>query len=93
MQRRRLLLAALAGTLATLSRPADAALRMPPPEMTRPEEPLMDDMDATVEEAQYGPPPRRGRRRRRCWIEARRIPFRDRWGRLRYRIVEREVCR
>ncbi|MGG5809686.1 hypothetical protein [Falsiroseomonas sp. CW058] len=42
------------------------------------------------EEAQYGGG---RRRRRRCWIETRRVPFRDRWGRVRYRLVEREVCR
>lgn len=49
----------------------------------------------------WGPPPPgwgpggpgRGRRRPRCWIETRQIPFRDRWGRLRYRTVQREVCR
>jgi hypothetical protein len=93
MERRRLFLAGLAGTIAALSRPAEAALSFPPPEMTRPEELLLDEMDVPLEEAQYGAPPGRGRRRRRCWIEARRIRFRDRWGRLRTRIVEREVCR
>ena len=41
----------------------------------------------------YGPPPRRGRRRRRCWIERRPVVFYDRFGRPRRRIVEREVCR
>jgi hypothetical protein len=41
--------------------------------------------------AQYGPPPRR--RRRRCWIERQRVMVRDRFGRVRPRIVEREVCR
>ncbi len=93
MERRHFFLAGLAGTLAALARPADAARSMPPPEMTRPEELLMDDMDATFEEAQYGPPGRGRGRRRRCWIETRRVPFRDRWGRVRTRIVEREVCR
>lgn len=41
----------------------------------------------------YGPPPRRFRRRRRCWIERRPVVFYDRFGRPRRRIVEREVCR
>ncbi len=41
----------------------------------------------------YGPPPRRYRRRRRCWIERRPVVFYDRFGRPRRRIVEREVCR
>jgi hypothetical protein len=40
----------------------------------------------------YGPPPRR-RRRGHCWIERRRVVTYDRFGRLRRRIVEREVCR
>lgn len=40
----------------------------------------------------YGPPPRRGRRRR-CWVERRRVVTYDRFGRPRRRIVEREVCR
>lgn len=38
----------------------------------------------------YGPPPRR---RRRCWVERRRVVSYDRFGRPRRRIVEREVCR
>ena len=41
----------------------------------------------------YGPPPRRFRRRRRCWIERRPVVFYDRFGRPRRRLVEREVCR
>lgn len=50
--------------------------------------------DALLVPAQfYGPPPRRGRRRRRCWIERRPVVFYDRFGRPRRRIVEREVCR
>ena len=93
MERRRFFLAGLAGTLAALTRPADAALSFPPPEMTRPDELLMDEFDATLEEVQYGPPGRGRGRRRRCWIETRRVPFRDRWGRVRYRLVERQVCR
>lgn len=95
MERRRFFLAGLAGTIAALARPADAALRMPPPEVTRPEELLMEELEARVEEAQYyhAPPPGHRRRRRRCWIEARRLPFRDRWGNVRWRVVEREVCR
>ncbi|SFK82306.1 hypothetical protein [Falsiroseomonas stagni] len=90
MERRRFLLAGLAGTLA---RPADAARSTPPPEMTRPEELLLGDVEATVEDIQYGPPGRGRGRRHRCRIETRRVPFRDRRGRLRYRILEREVCR
>jgi hypothetical protein len=44
---------------------------------------------------QFGPPPYRDRprRRRRCWIERERVIVRDRFGRPRRRIVEREVCR
>ncbi len=41
----------------------------------------------------YGPPPRRFRRRRRCWIERRPVVFYDRFGRPRRRVVAREVCR
>ena len=41
----------------------------------------------------YGPPPRRSRRRRRCWIERRPVVFYDRFGRPRRRVVAREVCR
>ena len=41
----------------------------------------------------YGPPPRRSRRRRRCWIERRPVVFYDRFGRPRRRLVAREVCR
>lgn len=51
-----------------------------------------------VDLAQYGGPPDfdgpRGRRfRRRCRLVQRRVVFRDRFGRLRERFVEREVCR
>jgi hypothetical protein len=45
-----------------------------------------------VEEAQYYGP-RHRRRRRRCWVETRRVPVRDRWGRLHHRLVQQEVCR
>jgi hypothetical protein len=44
----------------------------------------------------YPPPPGSGygwRRRPRCWIERRRVTFRDRFGRWRQRFVERRVCR
>lgn len=49
-------------------------------------------------QAQYreGPPYRERqsrRRRRRCWIERRRVIAQDRFGRTQRRIVEREVCR
>jgi hypothetical protein len=51
--------------------------------------------EAGPEPVQYGPrgygPPRR--RRRRCRIIRERVVFRDRFGRLRERFVEREVCR
>lgn len=33
------------------------------------------------------------RRRRRCWIETRQIRYRDRWGRVRFRTVQQQVCR
>ena len=40
----------------------------------------------------WGPPPGH-RRRRRCWIETRQIRYRDRWGRIRFRTVQQQVCR
>jgi len=40
----------------------------------------------------WGPPPGH-RRRRRCWIETRQVRYRDRWGRVRWRTVEQQVCR
>lgn len=44
--------------------------------------------------AQWGPPPGRGRRRRRrCRVVQRRVAYRDRFGRVRYRLVNREICR
>jgi hypothetical protein len=43
--------------------------------------------------AQWGPPPGRGRRRRRCRVVQRRVAVRDRFGRVRYRLVNREICR
>jgi len=65
---------------------------------------LPSEADALeVTPVQWGPPPPgwggprrgqgRGRARRRCWIETRQVAFRDRWGRVRYRTVQREVCR
>jgi len=41
----------------------------------------------------WGPPPGRHRRRRRCWVETRQVRYRDRWGRLRWRTVQQQVCR
>lgn len=89
MERRRLLVGLLGAfsAAATVALPSEAeALEVTP--------------------VQWGPPPGppgwngpgrgpyRGRGRRpRCWIETRQIPFRDRWGRVRYRTVQREVCR
>jgi hypothetical protein len=59
---------------------------------------LPDGLDGMADEdllvpAQWGPPPGRGRRRRRCRIVQRRVAYRDRYGRVRYRLVDREVCR
>jgi hypothetical protein len=39
-----------------------------------------------------GPPPGH-RRRRRCWVETRQVRYRDRWGRVRWRTVQQQVCR
>lgn len=49
---------------------------------------------ATPAEAQpgWGPPPGH-HRRRRCWIETRQVRYRDRWGRVRWRTVQQQVCR
>jgi hypothetical protein len=51
--------------------------------------------DGGMEEVQYRDPRYGGPRRRRprCRIVRRRVVFRDRFGRLRERFVEREVCR
>jgi hypothetical protein len=60
---------------------------------------LPQDGDRVAEDdlllpAQWGPPPGRGRRRRRrCRLVQRRVAFRDRYGRTRYRLVTREICR
>jgi hypothetical protein len=44
-----------------------------------------------LQEAQYyGGPPRRGRR---CWMEERRVRFRDAYGRVHVRIRPVRVCR
>ncbi|HZH46698.1 MAG TPA: hypothetical protein VEY31_08700 [Roseococcus sp.] len=89
--RRRFVLAGLAAALGLAATPALAKLGhgLEPA-------PLPDPLpEAKPEPVQYGPrgygPPRR--RRRRCRIIRERIVFRDRFGRLRERFVEREVCR
>ena len=80
MQRRGFFLAGLAG-LFVAAAPASAKLGNG-----------LEAAPDMVEPAQYGGP--RGRRfRRRCRLVQRRVVFRDRFGRLRERIVEREVCR
>lgn len=48
--------------------------------------PLTEEDEApAVLEAQY-------RRHRRCRWETRQVRYRDRWGRLRWRMVRRQVC-
>ncbi|PZW51159.1 hypothetical protein C8P66_101381 [Humitalea rosea] len=99
MDRRRLLFTGLAGVLAAAFAVAPAAEALtlsahPAPEPLRadtlPPEPLRAE-PLQAEPAQYRPPPPRGRRR--CWTEQRRVAFRDRYGRIRHRIVQRRVCR
>ena len=88
MQRRGFFLTGIAAMLSAAAVPAAAKLG-------HGLEPAPD----AVEPAQYGRPrdfdggPRGRRFRRRCRIMRRRVTFRDRFGRLRQRIVEREVCR
>lgn len=94
----------LAGTAAALGlKPAWAAMpgdttglaagpapRAEPAVLTGPQaEPGGDD----VEPVQYRDGPPRRHRRPRCWMEARQVRFRDRWGHWRVRTVERRVCR
>lgn len=101
MERRRFLFAGLAGTLAATlggvaAQAATPAMRAPatPQPAAEPAVVREEEVDALMEEVQWGPPPGRGRGRRpRCWIERRRVAFRDRWGRVRHRWVERRVCR
>ena len=84
--RRRFVLAGLSAALGLAATPALARLGHGLEPLPLPE--------AEPEPVQYGPrgygPPRR---RRRCRIIRERIVFRDRFGRLRERFVEREVCR
>jgi hypothetical protein len=85
--RRRFILAGLAAALGLAATPALAKLGHglePAPE------PLPETEPEPVQHGPrgYGPP-----RRRRCRIIRERIVFRDRFGRLRERFVEREVCR
>lgn len=88
----------LAGAAAALGlKPAEAAMpgntmapRAEPAVVTGPQAGTGGD---DVEPVQYyGGPPRR-HRRPRCWMEARQVRFRDRWGHWRVRTVERRVCR
>ncbi|NKC30024.1 hypothetical protein [Falsiroseomonas selenitidurans] len=82
MERRHLLLAGLAGLFAGGAR-ARARAALPPA--------APDAAGNRAQPVQYRPPP--GRRRPRCWIERQRVRFRDRFGRLRLRWVDRRVCR
>ncbi|NKE46114.1 hypothetical protein HB662_15110 [Roseomonas frigidaquae] len=106
MERRRFILAGLAGAIAAatiggaeaatraISTPSPAPLPEPTPE-ARPAVAEQAEVDALMQEVQWGPPPGRPRRGRRprCWMERRRVAFRDRFGRIRHRWVERRVCR
>lgn len=68
-----------APAMLALAVPAQAALPVIRPESGE---------DPALEEAQY-----RGRGRgRRCRWETRQVRVRDRWGRVRWRTVRREVC-
>ncbi|MBU8545169.1 MULTISPECIES: hypothetical protein [Roseomonadaceae] len=107
MERRRFLFAGLAGALAaTLGGvAAQAATPVIRPAVTPEPQPAAEpalareeEVDALMQEVQWGPPPGRprpgrGPRRRRCWTERRRVAYRDRFGRVRYRMVDRRVCR
>lgn len=62
------------------------------------EAPESETLEDGVQLAQYpgrgpGPGPGRGRRRPRCWYETRNVRYRDRWGRVQFRRVRRQVCR
>ncbi|MBU8539693.1 hypothetical protein [Falsiroseomonas tokyonensis] len=104
MDRRRFLFASLAGALgsALAAGAASAASRATLPEIPAPEAPQAEpailteaEMEELLTEAQWGPPPGRprGRGRRRCWVERRRIRYRDRFGYIRVRWVDQRVCR
>ncbi|WP_439596098.1 hypothetical protein [Falsiroseomonas sp.] len=101
MDRRRFLFASLAGALGSAlgAGAASAASRTSPPEAPSPQaEPAIlteAEVEELLTEAQWGPPPgyRRGRGRQRCWVERRRIRYRDRYGYIRTRWVNQRVCR
>lgn len=87
---RRSLFAALASI--AVAAPALAAMPRPrlageigPDDALAPEPLTEEDGPPAVLEAQY-------RRHRRCRWETRQIRYRDRWGRLRWRMVRRQVC-
>jgi hypothetical protein len=92
--RRRSLVAGLAGALAGLAAAgqanaagaAAAGLAAAPGAADPPEDDLL-------QQAQYGYYGPRRRRPNRCWIERRRVPVRDAWGRVRYRWTDVRVCR
>jgi hypothetical protein len=105
MERRRFLLAGMAGAIAaaTLGSAEAAARAIRPPSLAplpgaAPALADQAEVEALMQEVQYGPPPGRPRgnprrRRPRCWMERRRVAYRDRSGRIRHRWVERRVCR
>ncbi len=103
MERRRFVLAGLAGAIAAATlgttEAAARAIRPPSPAPVPEAAPARaEQAEALLQEVQWGPPPGRPRgnqrgRRPRCWIERRRVAFRDRFGRIRHRWVERRVCR
>ncbi|MGG5887394.1 hypothetical protein ACLF3G_09670 [Falsiroseomonas sp. HC035] len=99
MERRGFLLAGFAAAIGTALAPAVAsasgvgasAARVPQASAQGGEN--LAEADLLVP-AQWGPPPGRGRgrRRRRCRLVQRRVAYRDRFGRTRYRMVTREIC-
>jgi hypothetical protein len=100
MERRKFFLVGLVGAIAAVTlgstEAAARAIRPPSPEPL-PQTASTEEAVGLVQEAQWGPPRRdyrdQRRRRPRCWTERRRVAFRDRWGRINYRWVNRRVCR
>jgi hypothetical protein len=98
MDRRRFLFAGLAAAMGAALVPTVAAAGGIGAAAAPLARALPDGLDGMTDEdllvpAQWGPPPGRRRQRRRCRIVQRRVAFRDRYGRVRYRLVNREVCR
>ncbi|MGK7869064.1 hypothetical protein [Falsiroseomonas sp. E2-1-a20] len=83
--------AALVPAAASASGVGAAVARLPQASAQSADDPAEDDL---LVPAQWGPPPGRGRgrRRRRCRLVQRRVAYRDRFGRTRYRMVTREIC-